>query len=143
MNILLRFRCWRFYRSYFRNIFIWDFSPLLVLNISIKLVLATVVIFLTSLISLNSKFVCKSYDCFSFTTGFCWVRVPGVSPPGARGPGARCITPGARSSSFCSKFSLLSPGARTPFVRVPGVAVQSNVHIFLGGIYTPFFHLPL
>ena len=68
-------------------------------------------------------------------------------PPGARGwdprvpgpcPVSFHVCPGARG---CMPFSLLGPGARTPFVRVPGVAAVCNGHIFLGGIYTPFFHL--
>ena len=46
------------------TIFLWDLSHLLILNISIKIVLALVVSFPTNLVSLNSESVCKSCGCF-------------------------------------------------------------------------------
>ena len=46
------------------TIFLWDFSHLLLIDISIKIVLAHVVSFPTNLVSLNSESVCKS--CGSF-----------------------------------------------------------------------------
>ena len=45
-------------------IFSWDFSNLLLIDISIKNVLALVASFPTNLVSLNSGFVCRS--CGSF-----------------------------------------------------------------------------
>ena len=46
------------------TIFFWDFSHLLLIGISIKIVLALVASFPTNLVSSNSEFVCKS--CGSF-----------------------------------------------------------------------------
>ena len=46
------------------TIFLLDFSHLLILDISIKIVLAHVFSFPTNLVSLNSESVCKSCDCF-------------------------------------------------------------------------------
>ena len=46
------------------TIFLWDFSHLLILDISINIVLAHVVSFPTNLVSLNSESVCKSCGCF-------------------------------------------------------------------------------
>ena len=44
--------------------FFWDFSHLLLIDISIKIVLAHVIIFPTNLVSLNSESVCRSCGCF-------------------------------------------------------------------------------
>ena len=44
--------------------FLWAFSHLLILDISINIVLAHVVSFPTNLVSLNSESVCKSFGCF-------------------------------------------------------------------------------
>ena len=44
--------------------FLWAFSHLLILDISINIVLAHVVSFPTNLVSLNLESVCKSYGCF-------------------------------------------------------------------------------
>ena len=46
------------------TIFLWDFSHLLIIDISINIVLAHVVSFPTNLVSLNSESVCRS--CVSF-----------------------------------------------------------------------------
>ena len=46
------------------TIFLWEFSHLLFIDISINIVLAHVVSFPTNLVSLNSESVCKS--CVSF-----------------------------------------------------------------------------
>ena len=46
------------------TIFLWDFSHLLILDISINIVLAHVVSFPTNLVLLNSESVCKSCGCF-------------------------------------------------------------------------------
>jgi len=46
------------------TIFLWVFSHLLLIDISIKIVLAHVVSFPTNLVSLNSESVCKSCGCF-------------------------------------------------------------------------------
>ena len=46
------------------TIFLWDFSNLLLIVISIKIVLALVASFPTNLISSNSELVCESYGCF-------------------------------------------------------------------------------
>ena len=46
------------------TIFFWDFYHLLILDISIKIVLAHVISFPTNLVSLNSESVCKSCGCF-------------------------------------------------------------------------------
>ena len=46
------------------TIFFWAFSHLLLIDISIKIVLALVASFPTNLVSLNSEFVCRS--CVSF-----------------------------------------------------------------------------
>ena len=46
------------------TIFLWDFSHLLILDISIKIVLSLVASFLTNLVSLNLESVCRS--CVSF-----------------------------------------------------------------------------
>ena len=45
-------------------IFLWAFSHLLLIDISIKIVLAHVVSFPTNLVSLNSESVCRSCGCF-------------------------------------------------------------------------------
>ena len=42
------------------TIFFWDFSHVLILDISINIVLAHIVSFPTNLVSLNSESVCKS-----------------------------------------------------------------------------------
>ena len=47
------------------NFFLWAFSHLLILDISIKIVLPQVVSFPTNSVSLNSESVCKSCDNFS------------------------------------------------------------------------------
>ena len=52
------------FRGRVLTIFLWDFSHLLILDISIKIVLAHVVSFPTNLVSLNSESVCRSYGCF-------------------------------------------------------------------------------
>ena len=46
------------------TIFLWEFSHLLIIGISINIVLALVVSFPTNLVSLNSESVCKSCGCF-------------------------------------------------------------------------------
>ena len=46
------------------TIFFWDFSHLLLIGISIKIVLALVAIFPTNLVSSNSEPVCKSCGTF-------------------------------------------------------------------------------
>ena len=46
------------------TIFLWSFSHLLLIDISINIVLAHVVNFPTNLVSLNSESVCKSCGCF-------------------------------------------------------------------------------
>ena len=46
------------------TIFLWYFSHLLLIDISIKIVLAHVVSFPTNLVSLNSESVCRSCGCF-------------------------------------------------------------------------------
>ena len=46
------------------TIFFWDFSNLLLIDISIKIVLALVASFPTNLVSSNSESVCKSYCRF-------------------------------------------------------------------------------
>ena len=46
------------------TIFLWDFSHLLLIDISLKIVLALVASFPTNLVSLTSESVCKS--CGSF-----------------------------------------------------------------------------
>ena len=52
------------FRGRVLTIFLWDFYHLLILDISIKIVLAHVVSFPTKLISLNSESVFKSCGCF-------------------------------------------------------------------------------
>ena len=52
------------FRGRVLTIFLWDFSHLLILDISINIVLAHVVSFPTNLVSLNSESVCRS--CVSF-----------------------------------------------------------------------------
>ena len=46
------------------TIFLWDFSNLLIIDISFNIVLAFVASFPTNLVSLNSESVCRS--CVSF-----------------------------------------------------------------------------
>ena len=46
------------------TIFLWAFSHLLLIVISIKIVLGHVVSFPTNLVSLNSESVCRSCGCF-------------------------------------------------------------------------------
>ena len=46
------------------TIFFWDFSNLLLIDISIKIVVALVASFPTNLVSSNSEYVCKSYCRF-------------------------------------------------------------------------------
>ena len=46
------------------TIFLWAFPHLLLIDISIKIVLAHVVTFPTNLVSLNLEPVCKSCGCF-------------------------------------------------------------------------------
>ena len=46
------------------TIFLWDFSYLLLIDISMKIVLSRVVNFPTNLVSLNSESVWKSCGCF-------------------------------------------------------------------------------
>ena len=46
------------------TILFWDFSHLLLIGISIKIVLALVASFPTNLVSLNSELVCESCGCF-------------------------------------------------------------------------------
>ena len=46
------------------TIFLWAFSNLLIIVISINIVLALVASFPTNLVSLNSESVCKSCGCF-------------------------------------------------------------------------------
>ena len=48
------------FRGRVLTIFLWDFSHLLILDISINIVLAHVIRFLTNLVSLNSESLCKS-----------------------------------------------------------------------------------
>ena len=67
MLLLLRFRCWRFYRSLSRkgsHHFLMAFSHLLLIVISIKIVLSLLSSFPTNLVSSNSESVCRS--CGSF-----------------------------------------------------------------------------
>ena len=52
------------FRERVLTIFFWDFSHLLILDISINIVLVHVVSFPTNLVSLNSESVCKSCGCF-------------------------------------------------------------------------------
>ena len=52
------------FRGRVLTIFLWDFSHLLILDISINIVLAHVVSFPTNLVSLNSESVCRI--CGSF-----------------------------------------------------------------------------
>ena len=44
--------------------FLWAFSHLLLIDISIKIVLALVASFPTNLVSSNSELVCESWGCF-------------------------------------------------------------------------------
>ena len=46
------------------TIFLWAFSHLLLIGISIKIVLALVASFPTNLVSSNSELVCESSGCF-------------------------------------------------------------------------------
>ena len=52
------------FRGRVLTIFLWDFSHLLIIGISFKIVLALVASFPTNLVSSNSESVCKSCGCF-------------------------------------------------------------------------------
>ena len=52
------------FRGRVLTIFLWAFSNLLLIVISINIVLAHVISFPTNLVSLNSESVCKSCGCF-------------------------------------------------------------------------------
>ena len=52
------------FRGRVLTFFLWDISHLLILDISIKIVLAQVVSFPTNLVSLNSESVCRSCGYF-------------------------------------------------------------------------------
>ena len=67
MLLLLRFQCWRFYRSYSRkgsHHFLLGLLKFLVIVTSIKIVLALVASFPTNLVSSNSEFVYRSCGTF-------------------------------------------------------------------------------
>jgi len=52
------------FRGRVLTIFLWAFSHLLLIDISIKIVLALVASFPTNLVSSNSELVCESCGCF-------------------------------------------------------------------------------
>ena len=64
------------FRGRLLTIFLWAFSNLLLIVISIKILLALVANFQTNLVSLNSEFVCRS--CVSFGV---LKKVVAVLPP--------------------------------------------------------------